>query len=154
MFSTVDTSSNKKIEDMKIDGETLEAMALDSYRPRIYINDKAKNEVVVVDRWKNMIVAKWPITLAKVNVTMALDEQRQRLFVGCRDGKLVVLDSNTGEELQTLKITPGVDDTIYDPKSKRLYTIGGGPVDVFVQIGMGKYVSRGELSTRSKGQTA
>jgi WD40 repeat protein len=87
MFSTVDTNSNKKIE------------------------DKAKNEVVVVDRWKNMIVAKWPITLAKVNVTMALDEQRQRLFVGCRDGKLVVLDSNTGRELQTLSITPGVDDT-------------------------------------------
>ena len=118
MFSTVDTSSNKKIEDMKIDGDTLEAMALDAYRPRVYINDKAKNEVVVVDRWKNVIVAKWPITLAKGNVTMALDEQRQRLFVGCRDGMLVVLDSNSGKELHTLKISPGVDDTIYVPKGK------------------------------------
>jgi len=154
MFSTVDTSSNKKIEDMKIDGDTLEAMALDSYRPRVYINDKAKNEVVVVDRWKNMIVAKWPITLAKGNVTMALDEQRQRLFVGCRDGKLVMLDSNTGKELQTLPITPGVDDTIYDPKSKRLYAIGGGSVDVYDQISMDKYVSRGSVSTGSKARTA
>lgn len=154
MFSTVDTSTNKKIADMKIDGDTLEAMALDSYRPRIYVNDKAKNEVVVVDRWKNTIVAKWPITLAKVNVTMALDEQRQRLFVGCRDGKLVVLDSNTGKELQTLSITPGVDDTIYDPKSKRLYAIGGGSVDVYDQIGMDKYVSRGSVSTGSKARTA
>jgi hypothetical protein len=154
LLSTVDTSTNKKIEDMKIDGETLEAMALDTYRPRIYINDKAKNEVVVVDRWKNMIVAKWPIALAKVNVTMALDEQRQRLFVGCRDGKLVVLDSNTGKELQTLKITPGVDDTIYDLKSKRLYAIGGGSVDVYDQISMDKYVSRGSVSTGSKARTA
>jgi hypothetical protein len=154
MLSTVDTSSNKKIEDMKIDGDTLEAMALDTYRPRIYINDKAKNEVVVVDRWKNMIVAKWPITLAKGNVTMALDEQRQRLFVGCRDGKLVVLDSNTGKELQTLSIMPGVDDTIYDSKSKRLYAIGGGSVDVFDQIGMDKYLSRGSVSTGSKARTA
>jgi hypothetical protein len=101
-----------------------------------------------------MIVAKWPIMLAKVNVTMALDEQRQRLFVGCRDGKLVVLDSNTGKELQTLSITPGVDDTIYDPKSKRLYAIGGGSVDVFDQIGMDKYVSRGGVSTGSKARTA
>jgi DNA-binding beta-propeller fold protein YncE len=154
IFSTVDTSSNKKIEDMKIDGDTLEAMALDTYRPRIYINDKAKNEVVVVDRWKNMIVAKWPITLAKGNVTMALDEQRQRIFVGCRDGKLVVLDSNTGKELQTLSITPGVDDTIYDPKSKRLYAIGGGAVDTYDQISMDKYVSRGSVSTGSKARTA
>jgi DNA-binding beta-propeller fold protein YncE len=154
MFSTVDTSSNKKIFDMTIEGDTLEAMALDAYRPRIYINDKAKNEVVVVDRWKNTIVAKWPITLAKGNVTMALDEQRQRLFVGCRDGKLVVLDSNTGKELQTLKITPGVDDTIYDPKSKRLYAIGGGSVDVYDQTSVDKYVSRGSVSTESKARTA
>jgi hypothetical protein len=154
MFSTVDTSSNKKIEDMKIDGDTLEAMALDTYRPRVYINDKAKNEVVVVDRWKNMIVAKWPIRLAKGNVTMALDEQRQRLFVGCRDGELVILDSNTGKELQTLSITPGVDDTIYDSKSKRLYAIGGGSVDVYDQISIDKYVSRGSVSTGSKARTA
>jgi hypothetical protein len=153
MFSTVDTSGNKKISDMKVDGDTLEAMSLDSYRPRIYINDKAKNEVVVVDRWKNTIVAKWPITLGKINVTMALDEQRQRLFVGCRDGKLIVLDSNTGKELQTLPITPGVDDIIYDPKSKRLYAIGGGSVDVYDQISMDKYVSRGGVSTGSKART-
>jgi hypothetical protein len=147
MFSTVDTSSNKKILDIKIDGDTLEAMALDAYRPRVYINDKAKNEVVVVDRWKNTIVEKWPITLAKVNVTMALDERRQRLFVGCRDGRLVVLYSNTGKELQTLSIMPGVDDTIYAPKSRRLYAIGGGSVDVYDQISMDKYVSRGSVST-------
>jgi hypothetical protein len=153
MFSTIDTSSNKKIADMKIDGDTLEAMALDGYRPRIYINDKAKNEVVVVDRWKKAIVAKWPITLGKGNVTIALDEQRQRLFVGCRDGKLVVLDSNTGKQLQALPITPGVDDTIYDPKSKRLYAIGGGSVDIYDQLAINKYVLRGNIATDSKART-
>jgi DNA-binding beta-propeller fold protein YncE len=153
MFSTVDTNSNKKISDMKIDGDTLEAMSLDNYRPRVYLNDKGKNEVVVVDRWKNTIVAKWPITLGKANVTMALDEQRQRLFVGCRDGKLIVLDSNTGKELQALAITPGVDDTIYDPKSKRLYAIGGGSVDVYDQTNMDKYEPRGSVSTGSKART-
>jgi hypothetical protein len=153
MFSTIDMNSGKKIADLKIDGDTLEAMALDTYRPRIYINDKAKNEVVVVNRWKKTIIAEWPITLGKVNVTMALDEQRQRLFVGCRDGKMVVLDTNTGKELQVLPITPGVDDTIYDPKSKRLYAIGGGSVDIYDQISMDKYVSRGSISTGSKART-
>jgi hypothetical protein len=153
MLSTIDTNSNKKTADLKIDGDTLEAMALDTYRPRIYVNDKAKNSVVVVDRQKNVIVATWPITLGKNNVTMALDEARQRLFVGCRDGKMVVLDSNTGKELQALAITPGVDDTIYDAKSKRLYAIGGGSIDVYDQIGMDKYVSRGSIPTNSKART-
>jgi DNA-binding beta-propeller fold protein YncE len=153
MLSVVDTNSNKKLADLKIDGDTLEAMALDTYRPRIYVNDKAKNSVVVIDRHKNAIVATWPITLAKNNVTMALDESRQRLFVGCRDGKLVVLDTNTGKELQALAITPGVDDTIYDAKSKRIYAIGGGSVDVYDQIGMDKYVSRGSIPTNSNART-
>ena len=57
MLSVVDTTKEEKIADIKIDGDTLEAMALDSYRPRLYVNDKAKNEVVVVDRWKDAIVA-------------------------------------------------------------------------------------------------
>ncbi len=121
MLSVIDTGSDKKIADVRIDGDTLEAMSLDAYRPRLYVNDKAKNTVVVVDREKKAIVARWPITLGKGNVTMALDEQRQRLFVGCRDGKLVVLDTNTGKELQALPITPGVDDTIYDAGTKRVY---------------------------------
>jgi DNA-binding beta-propeller fold protein YncE len=153
ILSVVDTNINKKMADLKIDGDTLEAMALDTYRPRIYVNDKAKNSVVVIDRQKNAIVATWPIRLAKNNVTMALDEARQRLFVGCREGKLVVFDTNTGKELQALPITPGVDDTIYDAKSKRLYAIGGGSIDVYDQISMDKYVSRGSIPTNSNART-
>ena len=153
MLSVIDTTSNKKLTDIKIDGDTLEAMALDAYRPRLYVNDKAKNTVVVIDRVKNAIVAQWPITLGKGNVTMALDEQRQRLFVGCRDGKLVVLDTNTGKELQALAITPGVDDTIYDPGTKRLYAIGGGKVDVYDQMKLDRYVSAGSIHAGSTAKT-
>ena len=153
MLSVIDTTSNKKLADIKIDGDTLEAMALDAYRPRLYVNDKAKNSVVVVDRLKNAIVAQWPITLGKGNVTMALDEQRQRLFVGCRDGKLVVLDTNTGKELQALAITPGVDDTIYDPSTRRLYAIGGGAVDVYDQATLDRYVSAGTVRAGATAKT-
>jgi hypothetical protein len=154
MLSVIDTTANKKIADIKIDGDTLEAMALDAYRPRLYVNDKAKNTVVVVDRLKNTIVATWPITMGKGNVTMALDEQRQRLFVGCRDGKMVVLDTNTGKELQVLPITPGVDDAIYDAKSKRLYAVGGGSVDVYDQIDMDHYSPKGSVKIGAGAKTA
>lgn len=153
MLSVIDTNTDKKLADIKIDGDTLEAMALDAYRPRLYVNDKAKNTVVVIDRETNAIVAQWPITLGKTNVTMALDEQRQRLFVGCRDGKLVVLDTNTGKELQALSITPGVDDTIYDPETKRIYAIGGGMVDVYDQVDRNHYKSAGSVHAGSTAKT-
>lgn len=153
MLSVIDTSTDRKIAEIKIDGDTLEAMALDNYRPRLYVNDKAKNTVVVVDRLKNTIIDAWPITMGKNNVAMALDEYRQRLFVGCRDGHVVVLDSNTGKELQALPITPGVDDLIYDPGSRRLYAIGGGRVDAFDQVTLDQYEARGSVSAGPKART-
>jgi YVTN family beta-propeller protein len=153
MLSVIDTSTDRKIAEIKIDGDTLEAMALDNYRPRLYVNDKAKNTVVVIDRLKNTIVANWPITLGKSNVAMALDEERQRLFVACRDGHVVVLDTNTGIELQALPITQGVDDLIYDARSRRLYAIGGGQVDIFDQLSLDKYVARGSVLVGAKART-
>lgn len=154
MLSVIDTTKNKKVRDIRIEGDTLEAMALDSYRPRLYVNDKAKNEVIVVDRLTNKVLAKWPLTMGRVNVAMALDELRQRLFVGCRSGQIVVLDSNTGKELQTLTIHTGVDDLIYAPETRRIYASTDGFIDVFDQVDLNHYVSRGSIVSGAKGRTA
>ncbi len=154
MLSVVDTTGRKKLADIKIDGDTLEAMALDIYRPRIYVNDKAKNQVVVVDRVKREIVATWPLTMGTVNVAVALDEQRQRLFVGCRSGQIVVFDTNTGKELQALPIAKGIDDLIYDPGSRRLYAAANGVMDVYGQTDLDHYVSLGSVPTGPGAKTA
>jgi hypothetical protein len=139
---------------MKIDGDTLEAMALDNYRPHIYLNDKATNHVVVIDRFRNREFANWPITLGRQNVAMALDEQRQRLFIGCRSGQIVVLDTNTGKELQALPIATGIDDLIYDAGTKRIYAAANGEIDVFEQKDLEHYVSLGSVRTSAGAKTA
>ena len=130
---------------MKLEGETLEAMALDVYRPKLYINNPAKNEIDVINRWNYSVIAKWPVTMGKRNVAMAMDEVHQRLFTACRSGQVVVFDSNTGKELQSLPIDAGVDDLTYDAASKRLYAAGNGSVDVLEQIDADHYKSLGRL---------
>src|ERR1700736_6683880 len=70
MLSVVDTTAGKKIADIKIDGETLEAMALEKSSPKIYVNNKDKNEVDVVDREKRQVIASWPVTKCKGAVSM------------------------------------------------------------------------------------
>lgn len=153
-LSVIDTTSDTKKSEMKIDGDTLEAMALDNYRPHIYINNKATNHVVVVDRFLDKEIANWPITLGKQNVAMALDEQRQRLFVGCRSGQIVVIDTNTGKELQALSIATGIDDLIYDPATRRIYAAANGEIDVFEQKDLDDYVSLGSVHTSPRAKTA
>lgn len=151
--SVVDTTTDTKIADIRVDSDTLEAMALDIWRPRMYVNNHAQNKVTVIDRWTRKIVAQWPLTMGKLNVAMGLDEQHQRLFVGCRSGQIVVLDSNTGKELQALPITKGVDDVHYDPASKRLYAVGDGTVDVYQEVDADHYLLLGSIPVGAGAKT-
>src|SRR5260370_32347484 len=115
MLSVVDTTAGKKLADIKIDGDTLEAMALEKLSPKIYVNNKAKNQVDLVDREKREVIASWPVTKCKTNVAMGFDEANHRLFLACRSGEISVLATETGKEVTFLPITKSVDEMTHDP---------------------------------------
>jgi DNA-binding beta-propeller fold protein YncE len=154
MLSVVDTTAGKKLADIKIDGDTLEAMALETSTPKLYVNNKAKNQVDVVDREKRAIVASWPVTKCKTNVAMAFDEANHRLFIACRTGSIVVLDTQSGKEITALPITKGVDDVTYDPASKRIYAACDGNADIYEQSGPDQYKLLAKVPTGTLGRTA
>jgi DNA-binding beta-propeller fold protein YncE len=154
MISVVDTTAGKKLADIKVDGDTLEAMALETSSPKIYVNNKAKNQVDVIDRDKHEVIASWPVTKCKTNVAIGLDEADHRLFVACRDGQISVVDTQTGREITTLPITKGVDDLKYDVSSKRIYSAGDGNVDVYEQTDANNYKKLGAVPTGPLGKTA
>jgi DNA-binding beta-propeller fold protein YncE len=154
MLSVVDTTTGKKVADMKIDGETLEAMALETSSPKMYVNNKAKNRVDVVDREKREVLASWPITKGKTNVAMALDEANHRLFVACRSGDLIVFDTTSGKELAGLPIAKGVDDLVFDKDSKRIYAAADGFVDVYQEENPDNYKLLAKVPSGPSGRTA
>src|ERR1700674_4953536 len=154
MLSVVDTTAGEKLADLKIDGETLEAMALEKSTSKMYVNNRSKNQVSVVDRQKRELVASWPVTLCKNNVAMALDETNHRLFVACRTGQIAVLDTQTGKEVTSFPITKGVDDITYDAANKRVYAACDGAVDIYQQSGPDSYKLVGNISTGPMGRTA
>jgi DNA-binding beta-propeller fold protein YncE len=154
MLSVVDTTAGKKLADIKIDGDTLEAMSLESSTSKLYVNNKAKNQVDVVDREKRAIVASWPVTKCKTNVAMAFDESGHRLFIACRSGQISVLDTQSGKEIAALPITKGVDDITYDPASKRIYAACDGDVDVYEQSGPDQYKRLAQVPTGPLARTA
>ena len=154
MLSVIDTTAGEKLADLKIDGETLEAMALEKSTSKMYVNNRARNQVSVVDREKRELVASWPVTQCKPNVAMALDEANHRLFVACRSGVISVLDTKTGKEVTSFPITKGVDDITYDPASKRVYAACDGAIDIYEQSGHDSYRLLGNVSTGPMGRTA
>ena len=134
-LSIVDSTAGEKLADIKVEGDTLEVMALEKASQKLYLNNRAKNEVPVIDREKRTILETWPVTLGKMNVSMAYDEANHRLFVGCRSGHIVVFDTQTGKELQALKIAEGIDDLHFDARSKLLIAAcAAGSVDLYREV--------------------
>jgi DNA-binding beta-propeller fold protein YncE len=155
MITEIDTDSGETVGEIKVGGDALEAMALETGSQRMYINNSAKNTIEVIDRDQRAILQTWPLTMAKMNVAMAVDEANHRLFVGCRDGHIVVIDTQTGKELQALPITKGrTDDMVFDPAAKRIYVATAGAIDTYSQVDADHYKLLQTVKTSNGAKTA
>jgi DNA-binding beta-propeller fold protein YncE len=100
----------------------------------IFVNIGDKDEVQKIDAAESKVVQRWPLAAQTKPVTIALDQQDERIFVGCRNQTLLVLDSTSGKELASLKIGKWVDDTVYDPVRRRIFVCcGDGTLTVIRQ---------------------
>lgn len=80
---------------------------------KVYANLVDKNEVVVIDTATMKPTAHWPTAPGTAPTGMAIDPVAHRLYVGCRNQKLIVMDSTSGKVLADLAIGPGVDATAF-----------------------------------------
>src|SRR5438552_2907057 len=93
----------------------IDHMAIDMAAQRVFVNVPTANPIAVVDRAAMKIVATWPVSSAKANFPMALDEANHRLFVGCRrPAKVLVYDTTSGKEVASFDIVGDTDDLFYD----------------------------------------
>ena len=133
LISIVDTTTAKKIANMKINTDSVEALALESSGPRLFVNQTGLNSVGVFDREKHTQLAAWSIAQeGQRNGPLALDEANHRLFVvTANPGKLIVLDSDSGRILARLPCVSLADDIAYDRENKRIDITGDQFIDVF-----------------------
>lgn len=156
LISVIDTNSLKKLRDIKIDSNHVEAIVLEKSGPRMFLNITGQNAVGVMDRNKSSLSATWPLPAGdKLNVAMGLDEANHRLFVVTRNpGKLIVLDSNSGKLITSVSAVGMVDDMSYDTQHKRLYLAGDQFVDVFEQKDADHYVLLARVPGSFRAKTA
>ena len=158
LISIVDTTTGKKIADMKLETNRLESMAIEKSGPRLFVNMTGINSIGVVDREKRAVVQTWPITAGKDNVPLQYDEATHRLFLATRKpSKLVVVNADNGKEVVNLDVADYVDDLAYDAAHHRLYIPGGGgngAVTVVEQRGADNYQVIATVPTKPGAKTA
>jgi len=80
----------------------------------VFVNLVQKNVVLQIDSRKMTAGQTWPVAPGVGPRTMAVDQKNARLFIGCANRLMVILDSNNGRVIGSLPIGPGPDDSAYD----------------------------------------
>jgi DNA-binding beta-propeller fold protein YncE len=130
-LAAVDPANGQVKGQVKLAGHP-ESFQLERTGPRIFVNVPDAEQIAVVDRNAMKVTATWPVSAAKRNYPMALDEASHRMFIGCRrPAKVLVYDMTTGKQAGSFDIVGDTDDMFFDAQRKRLYVAGGeGFIDV------------------------
>jgi DNA-binding beta-propeller fold protein YncE len=89
---------------------------------KMYVNIEDKAEIAVLDTQALGVIKRWPLAPCEEPTGIALDPQHRRLFVGCRNRKLAVLNADTGAVITTLPIGQGVDAVAFDPQNQWVFS--------------------------------
>jgi DNA-binding beta-propeller fold protein YncE len=120
----------------------------------VFVNLEDKNELVKLDANKLSVLGRFPIAPGATPVSLAFDPKNQRLFVGCRNKQLVVVDAENGKVVTTVPIGDRVDASAYDPELGLVFSsCGDGTVTVVKQESADKYSVAETVKTRPQSKT-
>ncbi len=112
--TVVDVKGGKVVATIPLDGKPEFAQA-DPAAGRVYNNLEDKSKVAVIDTKSHQVITNWPIAPGEEASGMAIDLKNHRLFLGCGNKLMVMMDSTNGKVIASVPIGQGVDANAFDP---------------------------------------
>ena len=135
-------------------GGTPEFAAVDQAAGRVYCNIEDKSEVAVIDADKHEVVARWSLSPGEGPSGIALDSAHHRLFSGCHNKMMVMLDTESGKVVDTIPIGSGVDGCAFDDATQLAFaSCGDGTTTIAREVAPGKLTVIQTLKTERGART-
>lgn len=121
----------------------------------LYANIADKGQMAEIDTRTNTVMAHWPLTGCTSPHGLAVDGPGRRVFSSCANGKLMVVNADSGAIVATLPIGLGTDSAAYDPSHHRIFSSNGGSgtISVIQQNSPDSYAAPVELPTTHGART-
>lgn len=148
----IDAVEDKKIADVQVAAHPAELL-LNNSGTTLFALIPANTLVQVIDTHNRHVISTWPVSSQRPG-DAAFDGRAKRLFLGTHvPPQMVVMDSTTGREVETLPTMEGMDGVYFDDERRRIYVSGGrgfdvGFVYVYQQLYSGHYSQVGTIPTR------
>lgn len=92
---------------------------------RVYVNIENTSEVVEIDSRTLTVKSRFPLAPCVEPAGMAMDRSHRRLFIGCRNENMVVVNADSGRVQTTLPIGQGTDANAFDPVTGLAFSSNG-----------------------------
>lgn len=128
--SVIDAKGAKVLATIELGGNP-ESAAADAKTGRVFCNVEDKSEIAAIDPQTRKVIERWPVAPGQEPSGLAFDATNHRLFSGCDNRLLVMLDSTSGKVLDTAPIGAGVDACAFDEATGKVFaSCGDGTVTI------------------------
>ena len=101
---------------------------------RVFCNIEDKNEIAVIDTKTHNVIARWPLLPGEEPTGMAIDPAHHRLFVGCHNKILLMIDSLAGKVIASAPIGMGVDGCTFDDANQLVFASCGDATTTIAKV--------------------
>ncbi len=121
---------------------------------QVFVNIEDKNEITVIDSRSLKVTAHWPLAKCEEPSGLAIDRKNHRLFSGCSNKIMDIVDSTNGRVIDSLPIGQGVDATAFDPDLGFAFSSNGeGTITVIAEESPDKFSVAATIPTQRSART-
>src|SRR5271156_3707634 len=91
----------------------------------VYVNIEDKSEELQIDAQNLKVTAQWPLAPCQEPSGLAMDIAHRRLFAGCGNKMMAVVNPDSGKVIFTSAIGEGVDANAFDPGTGYAFASNG-----------------------------
>ncbi len=145
-------ATGKVLKTIPIGGKS-EFSAIDG-KGKIYVNNEDTNEVFEIDGKKAIVSRKFSLKPCEEPSGMGIDAEHGRVFSGCHNKIMTVLDTKTGKVIATPPIGANVDGNGFDSGTGLAFSSNGdGTLTVVRETSPGKYEVMETVETQRGART-
>jgi YVTN family beta-propeller protein len=120
----------------------------------IYVNIEDTSELVEIEAQKLTVLHRWPLAPCQEPSGLAIDLKNRRLFAGCHNKMMAVVDADSGRVIATPAIGEGVDANAFDPDTTTAFASNGeGTLTVVHGDGPDKFTVVENVPTKKSART-
>jgi len=150
--TAIDAATGKIVGKIPLDGKP--EFGVSTGAGEIFVNIEDKSELTSLDPQALKVKSTWSLTPCQEPSGLAIDVKSRRLFSGCDNKMMAVVNADTGKVITTLPIGEGVDADRFDPETHLAFaSCGEGVLTVVKEESPDKFSVLQNVPTEARART-